>query len=395
MTLGNEKPSVWKRLGFGGILLFVILVFVGVIGFNMFIAQQKRAFAENMPEPVNLVTADTVVATDWTPTIDAVGYIRPKQGTMLSSQINGTVSQILVKAGDQVKKGQLLVELDSSVEKATLKVSEAQLPAAKANYERFRSLIASRSASKSEFDAAQANYNQLLASIESLKATIQRRQIYAPFDGVAGIVKINEGQFIPAGTEIVRVEDRSEMKVNFSLPQTDLARIGVGQAISVLVDAFPNQPFSAKIIAIDPAVDNTTGLVEIEALVKDAEKLYSGMFARVEVLLPIEKNQVVIPQIAVTYTMYGETVYVLDPLSDEEKAQYEEQNKDVSKMFRARQLEVKTVDRQGLYAQISSGVKIGDTIVTGGFQKLRNNSLVEVSDKKGAGTTQPERTSRL
>lgn len=395
MTLGNEKPPVWKRLGFGVILLLVILVFVGVIGLNMFIAQQKRAFAEHMPEPINLVTADTVVAKDWTPTIDAVGYIRPKQGTILSSQMSGTVSKILVKAGDQVKKGQLLVELDSSVEQATLKVSQAQLPAAKANYERFRSLIASKSASKSEFDAAQATYNQLLASIESLKATIQRRQIYAPFDGEAGIVKINEGQFIPAGTQIVRVEDRSEMKVNFSLPQTDLARVSVGQAVSILVDAFPNQPFSAKIIAIDPAVDNTTGLVEIEALVENAGKLYSGMFARVEVLLPTEKNQVVVPQIAVTYTMYGETAYVLEPLSEEDKAKYEEQNKDVSKMFRAKQLEVKTLDRQGLYAQLASGVKIGDTIVTGGFQKLRNNSLVEVADKKGAGTTQPERNSRL
>ncbi|WP_301099313.1 efflux RND transporter periplasmic adaptor subunit [Otariodibacter sp.] len=395
MTLENEKPPVWKRLGFGGILLLVILVFVGVIGFNMFISQQKRAFAEHMPEPVNLVTADKVVATDWIPTIEAVGYIRPKQGTILSSQTSGTVSKILVKAGDQVKKGQLLVELDSSVEKATLKVSEAQLPAAKANYDRFRSLIASKSASKAEFDAAQATYNQLLANIESLKATIQRRQIYAPFNGKAGIVKINEGQFIAAGTEIIRVEDRSEMKVNFSLPQTDLSRVSVGQAVSVSTDTFPDKIFSAKIIAIDPAVDNTTGLVEIEALVSDAEKLYSGMFARVEVVLPTEKNQVVVPQIAVTYTMYGETAYILEPLSDEEKAKFEKQNKDVSKMYRAKQLEVKTLDRKGVYAQLSSGVKIGDTIVTGGFQKLRNNALVEVSDKKGAGTTQPERTSRL
>lgn len=395
MTAETKKPSFLKKFGFILILLFVALIFGGVVGFNAFVAHKKAEFAKNMPEQSALVTVAKVEAKEWTPAIEAVGYVRPNQGALLSSQVSGTVSRILVQSGDSVKKGQLLVELDSSVEQASLRATEAQLPNAQANYNRYRTLVASNSASKAELDNAQSVYNQLLANIESLKASIKRRQIYAPFDGEAGIVKINVGEYINVGTEIVRVEDRSQMRISFTLPQTDLERVSVGQNVAVTADAVLGETFDAKVTAIDPAVNKTTGLVDLEATVAGKDKLYSGMFARLRILLPTERNQVVVPQIAVTYTMYGESAYVLVPLSDEDKAKQQAAGKDVAKMFRVKQVEVKTVDRSGIYAQLSSGVKVGDTIVTGGFQKLRNNALVEVSDKPGAGTTQPAKTTRL
>lgn len=395
MTAETKKPSFLKKFGFILILLLVALVFAGMVGMNMFISHKKAEFAKNMPEQSSLVTVAKVEAREWTPAVEAVGYIRPNQGAVLSSQVSGTVSRILVQSGDTVKKGQLLVELDSSVEQASLRASEAQLPNALANYNRYRTLVASNSASKAELDNAQATYNQLVANIESLKATIKRRQIYAPFDGEAGIVKINVGQYINVGTEIVRVEDRSQMKVSFTLPQTDLERVTVGQKVVVSADAVLGETFEAAITAIDPAVNKSTGLVDLEATVEGKNKLYSGMFARLRILLPTERNQVVVPQIAVTYTMYGESAYVLVPLSDEDKAKLQEAGKDVTKMFRVKQVEVKTADRRGIYAQLTSGVKVGDTIVTGGFQRLRNNALVQVSDKPGAGTTQPAKSTRL
>lgn len=390
-----KKPSFCKKFGFILILLLVALVFIGVVGFNQFIAQKKAEFAQNMPEKESLVTVMQVQSQEWTPAIEAVGYVRPNQGAMLSAQINGTVNRILVKSGDVVKKGQLLVELDSSVEQASLRAMEAQLPNLQANYNRYRNLIASNSASKAEVDNAQSAYNQLVANIESLKASIKRRQIYAPFDGEAGIVKINVGQYINVGTEIVRVEDRSKMKVSFTLPQTDLERVSVGQKVTVTADAVLGQTFNAKISAIDPAVNKATGLVDLEAVVEGREQLYSGMFARLRIALPTKVGQVVVPQIAITYTMYGESAYVLVPLSAEDKAKLEAAGKAVTKLARVKQVEVKTVDRQGIYAQLSSGIKVGDTIVTGGFQRLRNNALVEVSDKAGVGTTQPAKNTRL
>jgi membrane fusion protein (multidrug efflux system) len=191
------------------------------------------------------------------------------------------------------------------------------------------------------------------------------------------------------------VEDRSKMKVRFTLPQTDIGRIKIGQRVTVTADAIEGDTFEAKISAIDPAVNHNNGLVTLEAVVNGKGKLMSGMFTRLRVALPTETEQVVVPQIAVTYTMYGETAYVVYPLSDDDKATLEKQGKDPAQFARARQVEVKTVDRQGVYAQLKGGINVGDTIVTSGFQRMRNNGLIQISDKQPAGLNQPAKETRL
>lgn len=401
MTTENQKPAKGRKFLILVTLAIVFVAFIGVAGMQKFIAYKKAEAAANMPETISEVTAMRIATQEWTPNLAAVGYVRPNQGAMLSAETSGTVTKVYVTSGQRVNKGDLLVEFDSAVEEATLKASQAQLPNAKANFERYRTLVASNSASKAELDNAQATYNQLVANIESLKATIGRRKIYSPFSGVAGIVNVNVGQYISMGTEIVRVEDQSSMKVRFTLPQTDVEKIAVGQKVTAVIDALPGQTFPASIVAIDPAVDRVTGLINLEAVITENQnKLLSGMFARLNVALPTETNQIVVPQIAVTYTMYGETLYVLRPLSDEDKAMVNkmaEQNPalDVNKIYRAQQVEVTTLDRSGIYAQLSKGVKAGDLIVTGGFQRLSNNALVVVSDQEAIGVTQPAKESRL
>lgn len=401
MTTETQKPSKGRKFLIVLTLLIVLIVFAAIVGLQKIGAMKKAEAAANMPESVSEVTAMQVTTQEWTPTISAVGYIRPNQGAMLSAETSGVVSRVLVTSGQRVKKGDLLVEFDSSVELANLRASEAQLSTAKANFERYRNLIASNSASKAEFDNAQSTYNQLLANIESLRSIIKRRQIYAPFSGVAGIVNVNVGQYITMGTEIVRVEDQSSMKVRFTLPQTNVEQVSVGQKVTAEIDALPAQTFPARIVAIDPAVDRLTGLMNVEAVIEEGqEKLLSGMFARLNVALPTQTEQVVVPQIAVAYTMYGETVYVLQPLSEEDKEKVNKmaaQNPslDVTKMYRAKQAEVKTADRRGNYSQLVKGVKAGDLIVTGGLQRLSNNSLVKVSDIEAVGISTPAKNSKL
>lgn len=396
------------------VLVLLVVIFAGVIVFQQMIHKGKADFAANKPAPINLVTGMKVLPSEWTPVIEAVGTIRPNQGAMLSSQAPGMISKILVKAGQMVKKGDLLVELDSSVEMANLQASEAQLPSVKLNYQRVKSLVNDRSASKTEFDKAQATYHTLMANIESLKATIKRRQIYAPFDGVAGIVKVNVGEYITVGTPIVRVEDSSTMKISFALAQTDVERVALHQKVTLTTDAITGETFAAQISAIDPAINKATGLFDVEATVTDANsnKLLSGMFARLRIALPTKTHQIVVPQIAVTYTMYGESAYILLPLSSEERdsltevlnkqihspiggAEAQKQLDNIDKIYRAKQVEVTTEDRSGIYAQLSRGVKVGDLIVTGGFQRLYNDALVMLSDKDGVGTTQPVKTNKL
>lgn len=397
----EQKVGLGRKLLILITLLVVLVVFGGVVGMQQFIAGKKAEAAANMPETVSQVTVMTVESREWTPMISTTGSIRPQQGAMLAAQTAGTVTRVAVNSGDRVRKGQLLLEIDSSAERANLKATEAQLPNALANYNRFKTLVASNSASRMELDNAKATYEALVANIEALKEQINRRQVYAPFDGVAGIVNVNVGQFVTAGTEIVRVEDQSAMKVRFTLPQTDLERVSVGQKVTATIDALPGQTFPARISAMDPAVDRTTGLINLEAVISEGQtQLLSGMFARLNIAMPTLYSQVVVPQISVAYSMYGETVYVLQPLSDDDKALVEKmatQNPtlDVNKIYRVKQVEVKTAERRGIYSHIVKGLNVGDVIVTGGMQRISNGALVMISDREPVGVMPPAKNSKL
>lgn len=378
-------------------LAVAVLVFALVIGLNKFKEIMIGRAIANMPEKANPVTAMTVAPREWTPVINTTGLVRPNQGAMLSAQSAGTIKKIFVTSGQTVKKGDVLVELDSDVEIATLKASEAQLPAARLTYQRYANLIKSQSVSQTELDSAKATYDQLVANINSLKATIERRKILAPFDGVTGIVQVNEGQYISVGTEIVRVEDVSSMKVDFSVSQNDLENLQIGQKVTATSDARQGETFAAKVTAIEPAINKSTGLIDVQATFEpeDGKKLLSGMFTRLRLALPTEREQIVVPQVAITYNMYGEIAYVLRPLSDEDKEKLKD-NEDLNKMYRAQQITVFTKDRQGIYAQLKGNeVKAGDIIVTGGQQRLGNGSLVTVADKEGVGTVQPANKTNL
>lgn len=384
-------------------LIVVVLIFALTIGLNIFKGIKIGKYMASLPEPTNPVTAMTVKSSEWTPVIETTGTVRPNQGAMLSAQVSGMIKSVSVQSGQQVKKGQVLVEFDSAAELASLQATEAQLPSLKATYQRYSNLLKSQSVSQSELDKAKAAYDQLVATINQLKATIERRKIVAPFDGVAGIVRVNVGQYVGLGTEIVRVEDTSSMKVDFSISQTELEKLHVGQRVTATVDARAGETFAAKVTAIEPAVNKATGLIDLQATFEpeDGKKLLSGMFSRLRVALQTEHNQIVVPQVAISYNMYGESTYLLTALSEEDKDKLMNNDlfphkQNIDKVYRVKQITVFTKDRQGIYAQLKGNeVKVGDMLVTGGQQRLSNGSLVIVSEKEGVGTAQPANKTNL
>ncbi|OOF36190.1 multidrug efflux RND transporter periplasmic adaptor subunit AcrA [Rodentibacter heidelbergensis] len=379
------------------VLVVFVLIFAGVIGFNVLRGIMIGKAIANMPEASSPVTAVEVKASEWTPVINTTGLVRPNQGAMLSAQNAGTVSKVFVQNGQMVKKGDLLVELDSSVERASLQAAQAQLPALRQTYQRYANLLSSSAVSRQEVDNAKSAYDAQVANIESLKATIERRQIVAPFDGKAGIVKVNVGQYVNIGTEIVRVEDTSSMKIDFAISQNELDRLHLGQRVTATTDARQGETFSARITAIEPAINSSTGLVDIQATFdpEDGRKLLSGMFSRLRIALPTETNQIVVPQVAVSYNMYGEISYLLAPLSEEDKAKFAD-NPKLDNLYRAKQITVFTKDRQGIYSQLQGDeVKVGDKIITGGQQGIGNGSLVEWIKKDIVGGTEPAKKTNL
>ncbi|TNJ23768.1 efflux transporter periplasmic adaptor subunit [Aeromonas sobria] len=354
-------------------LLIAIALFGSVIGFNLFKQKMIAQYMANRPEPEFPVTAMGTKAQDWVPTIEAIGFIEPNQGVTLSTELAGTIDAITFESGTRVKAEQLLLSLDSSVEKANLRASQAKLPAAKAKFDRFLNLYKTSSISKEQLDDAEASFRSLEADIESLKATITRREVRAPFSGMVGLRNVFLGQYLQPGTDIVRLEDTSMMRLRFTVPQTDISKITLNQIVKINVDAYPQTQFDGHITAIEPAVNYQSGLIQVQADIPNNEgQLRSGMFARASIILPTVKDQMVIPQTAISFTLYGQNVYVLKEGEETDK----EGNK--VKVLRAKQVVVKAGERRGNDVHVLSGIQAGDQIVLSGQVRLSNDTKVHV-----------------
>ncbi|MDC5839989.1 efflux RND transporter periplasmic adaptor subunit [Vibrio europaeus] len=360
-------------------LSIVVVLFGSVFGYRIYDMQQKMEKFANMPEQSFPVTTTKVETVDWIPVIEAIGFIEPNQGVTIANETSGVIDKIAFESGTQVEEGQPLVLLDSDVEKANLKSSQAKLPAAEAKYKRYQGLYKKGSISKEAYDEAEANYFSLKADIESLKASIDRREIKAPFAGVVGIRNVYLGQYLQSGTDIVRLEDTSVMRLRFTVPQTDISRISLDQEVDIFVDAYPEKPFKGSISAIEPAVNIQSGLIQVQADIPNSDgKLRSGMFARANIILPKLENQVTLPQTAITFTLYGDNVYIISEENGEK---------------RVKQQVVKVGERTKDIAHILEGVKAGDVVVTSGQVRLSNDAKVRVVESDA--TTPPTETPML
>lgn len=360
-------------------LLIVLLLFGSVIGFNVFKQQKIAEYMANMPEQDYPVTTETLVTSDWVPSIEAIGFIEPYQGVTLTSQVSGQIDSISFESGQQVKKNQTLLQLDSKVETANLKSAQAKLPAAKAKYLRYQQLYKKGSVSKEAYDESSATYFSMVSDIESLKASIERRKVKAPFDGVVGLRNVYLGQYLSAGTEVTRLEDTSVMRLRFTVPQTDISKITVGQDINIFVDSYQDKIFKGSISAIEPAVNAQSGLIQVQADIPNNEgALRTGMFARSNIILPTIKDQITVPQTAITYTLYGDSVYVVE---------------EVDGVKRANQRVVKLGERDGSVVHVLEGLKAGEEVVTSGQVRLSNG--VKVHQVESDATTPPKETPML
>ncbi|MEZ5833922.1 MAG: efflux RND transporter periplasmic adaptor subunit [Dongiaceae bacterium] len=284
----------------------------------------------------------------------------------------GTVAEILFDSGQSVEVGQTLVRLDTSKEKADLEATETQIPAAKADLQRKSKLVKERIVSQTEVDDAQAKYDSLVAQTISLKATIARRDLKAPFSGVLGIRKVNKGQYLQPGDEIVSLQDLSVMRLRFLIGQKDFAKVKIGQEIEARFDAYPDEVFKGHISAIEPSVKYTSGIIPIQAEIPNAEgKLLPGMYASLDVLLPDHSKKVVVPQSAITFNLYGESAFVVDPQSK-----------------KVQQVTVRTGARRDNIVVVENGITAGQLVVVAGQLKLNNGTPVNVVE----GQTLPEMT---
>ncbi|MGB5445038.1 MAG: efflux RND transporter periplasmic adaptor subunit [Psychromonas sp.] len=350
-------------------IILALLVFGSVIGFNMFKASKIKEFLANRPIPEFPVTAQTVKLEDWTPHLRAIGFIEPIQGVNISNEVTGKIVKINFESGQKLRAKDPIVYLDAEVETANLKAAQGRLSAVQSNYKRMNSLFTKGSVSQGQVDDAEAELLALQGQIESYQATISRRIIRAPFDGIAGLRNVFIGDYLSAGTDIVRLEDVSKMRLRFIVPQNDLNKIHIGQAMNIFVDAEPDTAFTGSISAIEPAVNYQSGVIQVQAdIPNNDQKLRSGMFAKANIILPTITAQIIVPETAVNYTLYGETVYLLTEHQDKSGKSFLQADQRIVQLGKSKDGSIRILD----------GLSEGDRIVTSGQVRLSNGAHVTV-----------------
>jgi membrane fusion protein, multidrug efflux system len=323
--------------------------------------------------PPMTVTSAEVKQENWAPLLSAVGSISPVQGAMISSELAGVVAEVGFESGALVKKGDLLVRLDTSVEEAQLHSADADTELARADVERSRDLAGRKVISKAELDSAEAKFKQKSAMTDNMRAMIAKKTMRAPFDGIAGIRAVNVGQMVKAGDQIVPLQSLDPVFVDFALPQQQLAELSKGLEMQMHTDAFPGRTFQGTLTAINSAVDMATRNVSVQATLPNPEHLLRpGMFAKVDVVLPRKAPVLVVPATAIAYAPYGDSVFVIEKKKD---------RKNGKESQAIRQQFIRTGETRGDFVVVTQGLKPGETIVSSGVFKLRNGMPVVINNE--------------
>jgi membrane fusion protein (multidrug efflux system) len=369
-------------------LLLVIGALVGIkAGQISSLIQAGEAFAKAGPPP-EAVSTDVARELTWDSALSAVGTVGAYQGVTVSNEIAGVVKHIRFESGGVAKAGQVLLELDSSVERAQLATATARRDLAKQNLERSKSLFASKGIAASQLDNDESLFAAANAEVDGLRAQIERKTVRAPFAGKLGICMVNLGQYLNPGTTVTTVEALDAIYVDFTLPQQALSGLAPGGGVRISVDG--NERFSVDgvIAAIDSALNRSTRSIHVRATVPNTnQRLRPGMFANVSVLLPEQAKMVAVPATAVVHAPYGDSVFLVEPVKDEGGGEKAKQAAPVQAapsagaIKQVRQQFVRLGHTQGDFVAVLDGVKPGQELVSAGAFKLRNGVKVVVNNR--------------
>ncbi|MEO0444228.1 MAG: efflux RND transporter periplasmic adaptor subunit [Pseudomonadota bacterium] len=355
---------------FGLIVIIGVLVAIKALQIGALIDSGK-----NFSPPPLAISSAEVKAAEWENTLSAIGSLEAANGLVITADLSGRVSRILFEAGSDVKAGDLLIEQDTSTEKAQLRSATASVALARNNLERIDELYQKQVASKSEFDDAQTSYQSALADADNIRASIEKKSIRAPFDGSLGIRLVNLGQTINAGDPVVSLQATNQMFVNFFLPQQHFSRVDVDLPVRLVSDAVPGKVFQGKINAIDPEIDNSTRSIRLQAIFANPDnELLPGMFGSIDVVLPERSSVLMVPVTAIQYATFGDSVFVIESQPSEGPDAAGQETLQVRQQF------VKTGETRGDFVAVEKGLSAGERVVSAGAFKLRTGATVIIDN---------------
>lgn len=364
--INKEKIMKAKTGAWAAGALVLVLAVGGGLAWKHGRASQQGGWAM---APAKVAVAPAVKA-DFPMTLTGIGSLEATRQVQVPAEVDGRVTQILFTAGQAVKAGQLLVQMNDAPERGELARLEAQVRNARALLERTRRLVPQQAATREQLEQAQADHDQAAADVRRVQALIEQKRIKAPFDGVLGVRRVHLGQFARAGDPMVSLTDASTLYANIILPEQALGAVRTDQPVTVTVDAHPGREFTGRVTTVEPQVDAGSRTVRVQATLANPDgALAAGMFAHGGIGLPDRPNVITVPETAVSYSAYGDSVYVLTPPKPDSDGA----------PATVRQAYVKTAERVRGRVVVTEGLNAGDQVVTSGQLRLHNGAAVEVT----------------
>ncbi len=348
------------------------LFFGAIFAFQMFKMMMFKKYMGGNKSPAVAVSAETVDYQIWQSKLQLSGGLRAMQGTEITTEAAGMIKHIRFSSGHKVEKGDLLVELNIDSDLEHLGSLKAMAELSQITYERDKLQFEAQAISESTIDAGYADLKSKKAQVAEQEAMIAKKLIRAPFSGYLGVSEINEGQYLNPGDKIVSLQSLEYVYVDFYIPQQNFINIKAGSNITVVSDAYPDKQFSGKISAIDPKVDPKTRNIHVQATICNTEqKLLPGMFVTVQMAMSDPVQYLTLPQTAIAYNPYGETVFVVVENKPDKKGNIE---------LTATQKFIKVGEARGDQIAITDGIQKGDRVVTSGQFKLKNGDRILINN---------------
>jgi membrane fusion protein, multidrug efflux system len=353
-------------------LVAVAVVFCGIFGFQAFKAVMIKKFIAGISNPPQTISAAAAATSEWQPKIEAIGSLRAVKGAELSLEASGVVESISFNSGDDVEAGAILLKLRTADDVARLDSLKAMAELNEITLDRSQRLLKTQAVSQAQLDSDGAKVKDAKAQVAQQQAIIDKKILRAPFAGHLGIRAVDLGQYLGAGTAIVTLQALDPIYVDFYVPQQSVDQVRLGQQVSVKVDAYKDQTFVGEISAVNPKVDVSNRNVQIRATLKNRDhRLLPGMYATIDIAVGSPATYVTLPQTAISYNPYGDTVYVVESKGNDAAGKPQ---------LVARQTFITVGPTRGDQVAILRGIDAGDTIVTAGQIKLHNGSVVMVDN---------------
>ncbi|MBN7798776.1 efflux RND transporter periplasmic adaptor subunit [Parahaliea mediterranea] len=359
-----KKVLFGKRMWL--MLLATLLIFGGLLGMQWFGRMKMNEFMDNMPMPTAIITAGEATTANWQAAVSSVGTLASIQGAELATEVPGTVEEIFFDNGAKVAAGDVIMTLNSAPDRAELAALEAASELAQIELRRANSLVAQRNISKSELDQRASQVDQARARVEAQKARIAQKTLRAPYSGRLGIRRYNVGDYVQAGDTIIELQSLDQLYVDFTLPEQYSRQVSTGMPVQATLQALGGEAFEGRVTAVAPVVDPETRNFALQAtLVNRDDLMRPGMFASLSLPLGGDVERVVVPQNAIAYRPYGNSVYVIRQAGE---------GLTVSQRF------VTLGPVRGDMVAIEKGLEPGERIATSGLLKLDTGVPVEIDN---------------